>query len=221
MADDDQTRWDRRYAQGDHPAQQPSEFLLAMLAQTPGPGAGALAADLACGRGRNTRALAAAGFHVHGYDVSPVGLAAAAAATSPDLARRIAWRHRDLLEAGLPVSPRYHFVLISRFVAPDLLKVLHQHVVTGGYLCIEEHLAVPAGDADWQALVAAAAWPDGALQPGAIAGPGSGRFRVPAGALREAVAGHFEILHDFEGLVADREGKPALLAQLFARRPGG
>ncbi len=218
MAKEDEARWDERYAQGSHAQENPSAYLRASLEQLPAPASGAMAADLACGRGRNTRALAGRGYGVHGYDVSSVGLAAAAAATPPALAGRIAWHHRDLLASGLPPEARYDFVLLSRFVAPALLEGLHRHIEPGGWVCIEEHLAVPSGERDWQALVAAADWPDAGLRPAAVTGPGSARFRVAPGSLAGALGRHFEVLHTHEGLVADAKGEPALLAQLLARR---
>ena len=71
----------------------------------------------------------------------------------------------------------------------------------GGVLMVEEHLQ----------------WPE------PVAGPGSGRFRVAPGSLRELLfesAPELEVVHEFEGLVENSDGEPSALARLVLRKPG-
>ena len=67
----------------------------------------------------------------------------------------------------------------------------------GGCLVVEEHLATGRDD---------------------VAGPRNPAFRVPSGALHRA-AGRLDVIESFEGEVADPDGRPAVVARLFARRP--
>lgn len=192
MPVEDQAKWDRRYSEGAYAERDhPSPLLVDWLAVAP-PGR---AADLACGRGRNSRYLAAQGYQVDGYDISPVGLKLAAGHADGE----INWHQRDLLVEGLPQGERYALIIMFRFVALDLLAQLADHLVPGGVLVVENHLQYAQADAL------------------TLAGPGSARFRVAPQAQRQALGERLEILHEYEGLASDPDGSTVALAQLIAR----
>ena len=202
MSQDDRSRWDERYRSGAYADRShPSTYLVehkSLLLKL----AGRRAADLACGRGRNTRYLAALGFEVDGFDVSPVGIDLAADDSrrhlSVEASARVSWFARDLLESALPDGAQYDLILMIRFVAPDLLAdVVKKNLRSGGLLLVEEHL-------EWS----------GSEQ---ITGPGSNRFRVAPGTLGMSIAG-MQIIHSHEGLVTEPDGAQAAVARIIARR---
>jgi hypothetical protein len=73
--------------------------------------------------------------------------------------------------------------------------VLIEHLAPEGLLVTEQHLAT---DLD-------------------VVGPRTLGFRLQPNALRESAAG-LTVLHYYEGLVTDPDGRQAALAQLVARR---
>lgn len=191
----DEARWDQRYKEGAYADRgHPSPYLeqwLPKLQESTGPDR--IAADLACGRGRNCRYLAAQGWQVDGYDVSGQALELAAAET--DTSAHIAWHKRDLVEQGLPRGTRYDLLVVTRFFAPELFKSLHGYVRESGWVLIECHLK----------------WPGEG-----IGGPRSDRFRASPGELQTCLQG-FEFVHTYEGEVQDPDGTNMALAQVLAR----
>ncbi|MEM6999869.1 MAG: class I SAM-dependent methyltransferase [Pseudomonadota bacterium] len=211
MPDSDRKKWDERYAQGayagrDHPSAYLVDHVgpdgtLARLGWRRGCAEPPRAADLACGRGRNARWLASQGFAVDAYDISPVGLAAAAAVESQ---ANVQWLEHDLLETGLPPE-RYDLIVMVRFVAMDLLPKLREHLRPGGCLLVEEHLHL---DVPWPEHVQ-------------LSGPGSQRFRTAPGALRASVTdATATVLHAAEGLVVEPDGQLAALSRILVQVPG-
>ena len=82
----------------------PSSHLLAALADGSLPRAG-LALEVGCGGGASARALARAGFHTAGVDISPAALARARAGGAAEeaagaAAAHVAWLQADLLALG-------------------------------------------------------------------------------------------------------------------------
>lgn len=196
---DDKSRWDERYAGGAYAERtHPSDYLVAhkdIALSAPG----RRAADLACGRGRNSWYLASLGFDVDAYDISSVGLdLASQSRRANDVpASAVQWLERDLTEEGLPDGSRYDLIIMFRFVALALLSRLSDHLSPGGILIVEEHLQY-----------------DGAL---AVVGPRGDRFRVAPGSLSRAI-GALEVLDAYEGLVVDPDGERAAVARMIARR---
>ena len=124
----DKARWDAKYAAGEYAQRPHPSAYLATHAQTyalTNEGGGD-AADLACGRGRNSWYLASLGFAVDAYDVSSVGLDLARQANYgyEDVPGRIAWHERDLLIDGVPTDRHYDLIVMIRFVALDILNVI-------------------------------------------------------------------------------------------------
>ena len=198
MSDADRERWNARYAAGSHADRdKPCGVLQAFMHLAP-PGR---ALDVACGAGRNALFLARHGYAVDALDISAVALQLGAEISTQPPTLDITWHCVDLLDAPrLPDQP-YQLVLLCHFIAPRLLMQLPAHLAPGGVLLVEEHLQ----------------WPD------PVAGPGSSRFRVAPGSLRELLfesAPELEVVHEFEGLVENDNGEPSALARLVLRRPG-
>jgi len=194
MSEADRQKWDARYTAGSH-----SDLTepCGVLAQHLGLAAVGRALDVACGAGRNALFMARQGFEVDAVDISSVGLA---------LGRRVAaqqqlhisWHCMDLLEA--PRLPRadYNLIVMSHFIAPLLLAQLPQHLAAGGVLMVEQHLR-------WHTPVA-----------GGLSGPGSERFRVAPGSLRNCLQqadASLQVLVEEEGLVGS-----AALTRLVVRK---
>lgn len=143
MSDDERERWDRRYADGDYvPRLEPSGFLVEWLGRLSDLGVEpGRALDVACGTGRNTLALAAAGWSVTGLDVSSVAI---------DRARRVAadrgvapsWVVTDL-DRGLGVDGGFDLVTVFRYRNVDLWPELVSALAPDGWLLVEHHLQTP------------------------------------------------------------------------------
>lgn len=221
MPEDDQTKWNQRYREGAYAERGPSAWLetllqsdMAMFALSASRIAGSpTACDLACGRGRNSLLLASHGYTVDAWDISDIGLAAAAAQTENAC---INWIQRDLLEQGLP-EVSYDLVVVFRFVAPELMQRLHQHVRPGGYVVTEQHLQLPPHSTAWHELCGAAGIAPDSVTPNEINGPRSARFRVPPG-VQASWLEPMQIRDQFEGLVREPDGEFALLSRVCAQR---
>ena len=197
----DKARWDAKYAAGEYAQRPHPSAYLATHAQTyalTNEGGGD-AADLACGRGRNSWYLASLGFAVDAYDVSSVGLDLARQANYgyEDVPGRIAWHERDLLIDGVPTDRHYDLIVMIRFVALDILNVISDHLNPGGVVLVEEHMLHHG--------------------PETVVGPRSERFRIASGQLVSALEG-LEVLDQFEGLVTDPDGEQAAVARIIARK---
>ncbi len=192
MSEVDRRKWDARYARADFRASsEASPFLRAHSSRvTPG-----RALDLACGAGRNAIYLAQQGFSVDALDISERGLQHARAGAER-AGVEVNWFCADLLAGDSLPRDDYQLIVMTHFVAPDLLASLGHHLTAGGWLLVEEHLR----------------WPE------PVAGPGSDRFRVAPGALREAVP-DLEAVEYFEGMIEGAAGADLAVAQLLARKP--
>lgn len=196
----DKTRWDVKYAAGEYAQRPHPSAYLQEHRQDLESSIGRRAADLACGRGRNSWYLASLGFDVDAYDVSSVGLSLASQADYgyADVPGKIAWHERDLLTDGIPETARYDVVIMIRFVALNLLRGIQQHLAHGGVVLVEEHMIYEG--------------------PEQIVGPRSERFRVAPGELVSAIDG-LDTIDSFEGLVTDPDGDQAAVARIIARKP--
>lgn len=171
MSSEDRIKWDARYG-GVSAARSwsPSPLLNEALVEwrrRRGELRGLAALDVACGGGRNSLLLAAAGIEVDGLDISRQGL---------DLARRreqslaagvrrsrVRWLEADL-EEPLPVSESYDLIVMIRYLDLDLLRRLLELLNPGGMLVVELHLAEGTRQA-----TAGPRNPDYLVQPGALA----------------------------------------------------
>ncbi|HDH03208.1 MAG TPA: methyltransferase domain-containing protein [Actinobacteria bacterium] len=135
MSQADQERWDRRYSDGEYlPNRQPASFLSDCLPIIPV----GRALVLACGAGRNALALAAAGFTVDAFDVSPVAIGLARA----DSERRgldVNWQVVDLDEVTLERG-EYDLITMFRYVNRALWSNLAGALAPNGWLMMELHL---------------------------------------------------------------------------------
>lgn len=191
VSNPERSKWDERYRAGAYEERtHPTALLEQWLPRLP---RGA-ALDVACGAGRNAIYLAENGYRVTAVDISAVGIEraqrkAAAAGVGID------WLCADLDEPGVPALPRarYELIVWVRYIQRALLPHLLERLAPGGVLLCEQHLATTAD----------------------VAGPRNPAFRLDAGELRRAASG-LAILHDYEGIVTDPDGRPAMLAQLVA-----
>ena len=208
MSRADKDKWNARYAAGAFASRlQPSVYLAAHV-QPPQRG---YALDLGCGAGRNAIYLAQCGYQVEAIDIADVGLyQAAQRAQTQGVA--VAWRQQDLqLDRRLPRND-YQLIIMFRFVAMELLSQIAEHLAPDGCVIVEQHLryAPDTAAVDVEPCVVEAS----------INGPRNPQFRVPSGALEEALAG-LQVVHRYEGLVTDPDGTTAALAQIVARAVNG
>ncbi|MDH3641327.1 MAG: methyltransferase domain-containing protein [Gammaproteobacteria bacterium] len=190
MSKADREKWDRRYAQGAFAERShPNAFLEQWVPDLPL----GRALDIACGAGRNSLFLAAAGYTVDALDISAEALARAAA-SAEHRGLQINWIERDL-DSGLPDAGLFDLIIMLRYVNLPLLCTLGDRLNPGGHLVVEEHLAT---DAD-------------------VIGPRSSRFRVEPGDLASAADG-LRVRHCDELLSTDPDGRPVALARLVACR---
>ena len=186
----DRRRWNARYAQGAYEARtHPNELLRQWLPSLPV----GRALDIACGAGRNSLFLAAAGFQVDALDISSQALARAAESASAR-GLQVNWVEHDL-DAGLPDSAPYDLIVMFRYLNMRVFSMLDERLLPGGYVLVEEHLVTDAN----------------------VVGPRGSRYRVAPGAL-VAAAGNLEICHCDESVRADPDGRQVALARFVARK---
>jgi SAM-dependent methyltransferase len=197
MSDADRIRWNQRYLDSSNrPLRPASDFLQKHIHAAPR----GSALDLACGSGRNALYMARQGFVVDAIDISDVGLARAQQQAALEHLQ-VTWFCQDLLDSPLLPNAPYQLIILFRFVAPELLQQLPQHLAPGGMLLVEEHMHIPVE-----------------AQHLDISGPGSNRFRVAPGALAAALAG-LELGVCEEGLVSEPDDSLAALARVQAFKP--
>lgn len=138
MSESDRERWDRRYSDQDYlPRTEPTPFLeesLPLIAR-------GRALVVACGAGRNALRLAAAGFQVDGYDVSPVAIGLAR--TEAD--RRgvdVNFQAVDMNEIEVPAG-KYDLITMFRYMNRPLWPRLVRALAPAGWLVMETHLRSP------------------------------------------------------------------------------
>ena len=153
--------------------------------------------DVACGRGRNARAVARQGIPVLGLDRNEAHLAELrASARNESLPIRAA---RSDLEsgAGLPLRPgRCGVLMVFRFLHRPLAPELCAALAPGGLLFYET-FTIHQRELGY--------------------GPKRDAFLLVPGELPELFA-ELEPLHHWEGRTSG--DRPAAVAQLIARRPG-
>ncbi len=206
MSETDRDKWNARYGAGAYAAREhPSQWLEGLFdAGVIGSFAGGLprALDIACGRGRNARWLAARGYAVDAVDISEVALAQAAQVAQsgssdcdPHRAGRIAWHAIDL-DHGLPAElTGYDLIIVIRFLDRALFPRLVERLRPGGWLCAEVHRQTDAE----------------------VIGPETGRFRALPDELPGCFPGLQLRVHE-EGLFNDPDGRPVALARLAGQR---
>jgi tellurite methyltransferase len=194
VSEAERDKWNARYRDGAYEGRtHPTVLLAQWLPQLPR----GRALDVACGAGRNSLALAAAGFAVTAIDISDVALARGRRSAA-DRGLTIEWHCADLDEdpaAALPPGP-FQTIVWVRYVHRSLLPHLVARLAPGGVLLAEQHLA--------------------SSEP--VAGPTSASFRLAPGELERAAEGLVR-LYAYEGSVVDPDGRTVALAQLVARRP--
>lgn len=190
MTQEDRSRWDERYKDGDWAdIDEPATILKDAEAWLNPPG---LVLDVACGAGRNALHLARQGFSVVAVDISWEGL--------QRLARRARTErldihpvHADLERFGLPAQ-KFDVIVNTRFLLRSLFPAIRNALKPAGLLVFEtfnvDELEVLGGDIRRE-------------------------FALERRELREAFA-DFEILLYEEGVFERREGERGL-ARMVAR----
>jgi len=191
MSEEDRKKWDERYAAGAFAERTwPSVLLQETLAGARGEGARAL--DLGCGAGRNALHMAGLGFRVDALDVSAVALDRAARKAA-EHGLEVNWLHADLDDPP-ELSGPYRLIVMLRYLnLPLLTRLARDALEPGGRIVVEQHLRTDA----------------------AVVGPRTQAFRVPPGALREALAG-LAIERDEGGVFTDPDGRRVALSRLVA-----
>jgi len=191
LSDADRDRWNERYRVGAYADREhPSPWLVSCLPRAPL----GRALDVACGAGRNALFLAERGYAVTGVDISREALSRARR-SARTRGLDVEWIEHDL-DVGPGVEGPFDVIVLIRYVHLALLERLCRELAPGGCLVVEEHLATERDD---------------------VAGPRNPAFRVAPGALRRA-GRSLHVIDSFEGGVSDPDGRPAMVARLFARR---
>lgn len=192
MSRAERDKWNERYRSGYYESREHPTALLADWAPRLPKGK---ALDVACGAGRNALFLAAAGFTVDAVDISNVGLERARQAAA-DRGLRVRFLAGDLEdpEGALP-DAQYDLIVWVRYVNAGLMPHLIRRLAPNGHLLCEQHLATTAD----------------------VVGPRSPEFRLQPNELLRSVL-DLVVVHYFEGIVVDPDGRPAALAQVVARR---
>jgi tellurite methyltransferase len=198
VSEADRAKWNARYRDGAYAARTHPSVLLAQWPARLPPGR---ALDVACGAGRNSLFLAAAGREVDAVDISAAALERARR-TAAERGLEVRWIEADLEEdpaAALPAGP-YAVIVHVRYVNPRLLPCLLERLGRGGVLLCEQHVE-SAED---------------------VAGPRNPAFRLRRNELlRDAMTAagpERDVLFYQEGLVTDPDGRRVALAQLVLER---
>jgi SAM-dependent methyltransferase len=193
VSETERDKWNERYRAGSYEDRvHPTALLADWMARLPR----GSALDVACGAGRNALFLAAAGHEVHAIDIADAGLTRArASARERDL--EVRWIAADLDDDPDDAIPRrsYDLIVWIRYVNPKLMPHLLDRLGVGGHLICEQHLCTTAD----------------------VVGPRGDRFRLQPNELRASATG-LHVLHYYEGLVDDPDGRTASLAQLVGRK---
>lgn len=190
MSQADRDKWDKRYSEGSYGTRtHPTELLAEWLPQLPN----GRALDVACGAGRNSLFLAAAGYEVDALDISNVAL------QQLKISAHARGLEVSCIKADLDFDPlplhRYDLIVLVRYTSAALITRLLPLLTEGGCFVCEEHLVT---DAD-------------------VIGPSTAAFRVAPGELRQLTA-ELTVLFYSEGIIEDPDGRHAALARIVARR---
>ena len=132
---DERTVWDGRYRRGEYvPRSHPSPFLVEWLARIPA----GLALDIACGAGRNSFALAEAGFSVEAIDISNTAIDMARQ-TAAERSLSINWHVSNIREFHLPAAT-YNLITVFRYRDPQLWPRLIESLAPDGWILVEHHM---------------------------------------------------------------------------------
>ena len=151
MSEEDRSRWDARYAeQGLAPSEVPAPPRVFAGLEHHLPASGS-ALEVACGRGRGAAWLASRGLHVHGVDVSPIGVELAR-----ELVERAGVADRCLLEVfdldrGLPAGSPVELLLCHLFRDPRLDAPMMERLAPGGVLAVAALSEVDVGPGRYRA----------------------------------------------------------------------
>ncbi|MEM7219681.1 MAG: class I SAM-dependent methyltransferase [Pseudomonadota bacterium] len=198
MTQEDKQRWNDRYAAGAYEGREHPAALLEQWVDSAAPGR---ALDLACGRGRNARYLAARGFAVTAVDIADVAISAARARAVAD-GLDIDWRVADLDGVGdVPAfGDAFQLILIMRYADLALAGRAARWLAPGGLLIVEAHVG-------------------GALHTDDVGGPRGERLRLAPGSLEAALApATLEVCYAREERVVDPDGAPMALARFVGQR---
>jgi SAM-dependent methyltransferase len=196
LSEADLRKWDARYRDGAYEERRHPTALLARFLGQLRPGT---ALDIACGAGRNTLALAAAGFDVDAIDISGAGLDRLRA-DSREQGLAVNAIECDLehgFSPTLTIRDCYDLIVMVRYVNQALIEPIIARLADGGLFICEQNLKTDQE----------------------VVGPGSEAFRLAPGELLTSVRA-LRVHHYFEGIVIDPDGRRAALAQLVASRGG-
>jgi 2-polyprenyl-3-methyl-5-hydroxy-6-metoxy-1,4-benzoquinol methylase len=186
-------KWDARYRDGAYEGRtHPTALLVEWLPRLPR----GRALDVACGAGRNALFLAANGFAVSAVDISRVALERGERAAE-ERGLSVEWLYGDFddyVESALPEG-NFDLIVWVRYVHRTLLPHLTARLNPNGVLLCEQHLVTRTP----------------------VGGPTSPEFRLAPRELARAAA-MLRVLHSYEGLVVDPDGRTVALTQLIGRR---
>lgn len=191
MSELDLSKWNQRYLEDSYRKNNPVSLVRDWLQKMPS----GKALDVACGAGRNSLFLAAAGYRVDAIDISPEGLKKARqSATEQGL--EVNWIEHDF-DRPYSFDTDYDVILVMWYVNLGLLRRLGDCLAPGGVILCEEHLIT---DED-------------------VIGPSSNDFRVAPGALRDAVSGLELLLYEESIEIGEQDGERVASARVVAMKP--
>lgn len=189
MARDEKAKWEHRYATGGYqPRDWTSPFLAEWLPRVPI----GRALDVACGAGRNSLALAEAGFETVGIDISETAISMGHK-TASERGLTIDWQVADLdtQELGLHA---YDLITNFRFRSEQLWPKLVTALKPDGWLIAEHHFRTHL----------------------AVAGPPTDNFRLEPGEYLRAFSA-LRIIHYSESIEeADQPGELFAIERIVA-----
>lgn len=188
MSQQDRDKWNQRYAEDSYQKGNPVTLLENWIHKIPV----GKALDIACGAGRNAIFMARAGFDVDAIDISREGLNKAGR-TAHEQALEIRWIEHDFDQA-YDFETNYNLIIVLWYVNLELIRQLCGCLAPGGYLLCEEHL----------------------LSDEPVIGPGSARFRVAPGQVRDTVSA-LDILMYEESIQTNDAGELVASARVVAR----
>ena len=189
MSEAEKERWEQRYVTGTYrPRTATSPFLAEWLPRIPT----GRALDIACGAGRNSLAIAEAGFVTEAIDISPTAISVGQT-EAERRGRVIDWRVADLDSLSLDASS-YDLITCFRYRNRSLWPKLNSALAPDGWVVIEHHFKTPLE----------------------VAGPPSDDFRLDPGELLEAFSS-LRVIHYSETFeAADMGGDSYAIERIVA-----